>query len=153
MSFRFTWLNGLWLICPLLAWNLLLGPHMTDPRITSDANSPRGLLLAENITRIVVFVSPLLLPLQMKYIWNKTGLVIYILGTLLYFASWLPLLAAPHSSWSNSPAGLLAPRLIPLLPFLGLALIGENWPYGLISAAFVMLHTWHGVQNLVIPTT
>ncbi len=153
MSLRFIWWNCFWLVIPLLAWNLLLGPHITDPRISADANSPKGLLLAENITRIVVFVLPLLFPLRMKDIWNKTGLVVYILGTLLYFTSWLPLLVFPHSTWSNSPAGLLAPRLTPLLPFLGLALIGESWPYSLISAAFVILHTWHGIQNLVILTT
>jgi hypothetical protein len=78
----------------------------------------------------------------------KTGLIIYIAGTLVYFASWLPLLLAPGSAWSNSPAGLLAPRLTPLLSFLGIALLGNSWPYGLTSAVFIIFHTWHGVQNL-----
>ena len=48
----------------------------------------------------------------------------YILGTLVYFASWLPLFMAPASAWSTSPAGLMAPRLTPFLSFLGIAIIG-----------------------------
>ena len=55
--------NGLWLILPLLVWNLILGARITDPRVTSDAHSPHWLLLAENATRILVFAVPLLIPL------------------------------------------------------------------------------------------
>ena len=81
---------------------------------------------------------------------SKLGLGVYVAGTILYFASWLPLLLAPDSAWSLSPAGLLAPRMTPLLPFLGIALIGRSWSYALISLVFVILRTWHGVQNLYI---
>lgn len=55
---------------------------------------------------------------------------------------------APSSAWSNSAIGLLAPRLTPLLPFLGIALIGHAWPYSVVSLAFIVFHTWHGIQNL-----
>jgi hypothetical protein len=98
--------------------------------------------------RIFVFLLPLLLPLQLEGDTSKAGLWIYILGTLIYFASWLPFLLAPQSAWSNSLAGLLAPRLTPFLIFIGVALIGHSWPYGFISAIFIFLHTLHGVQNL-----
>ena len=140
--------NCFWLILPLLVWNILLGPRITDKRITSDAHSPRWLLIAENITRILVFALPLLIPLQAKDTLSRSGLIIYVLGTLVYFASWLPLLLAPHSHWRNSTPGLLAPRLTPFLSFFGIALIGSSWPYGLVSAVFIFVHTWHGIQNL-----
>jgi len=52
------------------------------------------------------------------------------------------------AAWSNSPFGLLAPRLTPFLPFLGIAVIGHSWPYGLVSVVFIFLHTWHGIKNL-----
>ncbi len=148
MKFDIRLLNCLWLILPIVIWNLILGPRITDARIISDSYSPKGLLIAENVMRIFVFVLPLLMPLQLKDITSKTGLWIYILGTLIYFASWLPLLFAPQSAWSNSSAGLLAPRLTPFLAFLGIALIGHSWPYGVIAALFTIIHTWHGVQNL-----
>lgn len=140
--------NCFWLLLPLLAWNILLGPKITQEAITSDANSPTWLLVAENFTRMIVFALPLLFPLQLKDSWSKAGLAIYLAGTLIYFASWLPLLLAPASPWSNSPIGLLAPRLTPFLPFFGIALLAHSWPYALISAVFIALHTCHGIQNL-----
>ncbi|PKO01042.1 MAG: hypothetical protein CVU42_00945 [Chloroflexi bacterium HGW-Chloroflexi-4] len=148
MKFDIRILNCLWLIIPLLVWNIILGPRIVDARITSDLNSPKWLLISENIVRIFVFVLPLLLPMQLKDASSKAGLWIYIIGTLIYFASWLPILLAPQSKWSNSIAGLLAPRLTPFLSFLGLAFIGLSWQYALFAAAFILLHTWHGVQNL-----
>jgi hypothetical protein len=148
LKIEFRLLNCLWLIVPLLVWNLVYGPKITDPRITSDAHSPAWLLIAENITRIIVFALPLLLPLQLREPLSKTGLAIYIVGTLIYFASWMPFLLAPDSTWSNSTLGLLAPRLTPLLCFLGIALIGHSWPYGVLTAVFIAIHTWHGIQNL-----
>jgi hypothetical protein len=148
MQFRLVWLNCFWLIAPLLIWNLIYGPKLTDPRITSDAHSPAWQLIAENITRIGVFMLPLLIPLQFREPLSKAGLAIYIVGTLIYFASWLPLLFAPHSVWSNSPLGLLAPALTPFLAFLGIALIGQSWLYGALATVFIGFHTWHGIRNL-----
>jgi len=106
------------------------------------------MLIVESVVRILVFALPLLIPLQVKDIWSKAGLAVYIAGTLVYFVSWLPLILAPGSAWSTSPAGLLAPRLTPILSFLGIALIGGSWPYGLVATVFIFFHTWHGLQNL-----
>ncbi len=148
MKLELRLLNGLLLLLPLLAWNLVLGSRLTQEAITSDAHSPKWLLVAESIARVLVFIFPLLLPIQLKDAWNKAGLAVYCLGILIYFGSWLPLLLAPDSAWSQSAAGLLAPRLTPFLPFLGIALVCNAWPYGVISAVFIFFHTWHGIQNL-----
>ena len=148
MRLAFRPLGAYLLVLPLLAWNLVLGPSLVDPRLTSDAHSPAWLLAAEGITRILCFAFPLLLPLQGRHPRHKAGWAIYALGTLVYFASWLPLIWAPASAWSNAAAGLLAPRLTPFLPFLGIALIGDAWPYSALTAAFILLHGWHGIQNL-----
>jgi len=148
MRFELRLLNCFWLLLPLLLWNFLLGPKITIDKILSDTHSPQWLLALENITRLVVFILPLLIPLVLNDRLSKIGLALYIAGTLIYFVSWLPLLLSPHSSWSTSAAGLLAPRLTPLLPFLGIAMIGHNWIYGIISILFIFLHTWHGIYNL-----
>jgi hypothetical protein len=142
------WLNCLWLLVPLLVWNLVLAPKITLEKVVSDAYSPTWLLAAENITRIIIFAFPLLLPLQIQDGPSKMGLAIYVVGTLVYFASWLPLIWMPYSTWSQSATGLLAPRLTPLLPFLGIALIGRSTPYAVLSVFFISLHAWHGIQNL-----
>jgi hypothetical protein len=73
---------------------------------------------------------PLFIPLQVDDRLSQTGLWVFILGILVYFVTWLPLILSPDSGWSTSAVGLLAPRLTPLLPFLGIAVIGHNWPYG-----------------------
>jgi len=146
------WLTCLWLMLPLLAFNLVLRARITDPRVTSDAHSPQWLLVAENGTRILIFALPLLISLPHGADWQsalpKAGLAVYILGTLVYFFSWLPLLFAQASAWSNNPAGLLAPRLTPYLSFLGISLRGGSWLYGGIATVFIFLHAWHGKQNL-----
>ena len=148
MKFEIRLLNCLWLIVPLLIWNIVLGPKLTDPRLTSNANSPAWQLIVENIVRILVFIMPLLIPLQIRDGVSRTGLIVYIVGTLVYFASWLPLMFAPQSPWSMSAIGALAPFVTPLAVFGGIALIGGSWGYGVISAVFIFLHTWHGVQNI-----
>ena len=148
MKFELRWLNCLWLMVPLLAWNIIIAPKITLERVISDSNSPGWLLLAENIARVIVFAVPLLLPLQIRDTMSKTGFAVYIIGTLIYFASWLPLIWMPDSAWSQSAAGLLAPRLTPFLSFLGIALIGHSAPYAVFSVIFIALHTWHGIQNL-----
>ena len=148
MKLELRLLNCFWLLIPLLVWNILLGPRITNEKIISDAFSPQWLLILENITRLAVFLLPLIIPLQLDDEQNKMGLIVFIAGTLIYFASWLPLLLAPLSNWSTSTAGLLAPRLTPLLPFIGSALIGDSWTYAVVSSVFIFLHTWHGIQNL-----
>jgi hypothetical protein len=148
MKFQIQWRNCFWLLLPLLVWNIFLSPAVTIEKVISDANSPGWLLLAENITRILVFVLPLFLLLRVKDNLSKIGLVIYLAGLLIYFATWVPLILMPDAVWSQSAVGLLAPRITPFLPFLGIALISHSLAYGVISAIFILLHTWHGIQNL-----
>lgn len=148
MQVQWRWRNCFWLMLPLLAWNIILAPEITAEKIIADTNSPVWLLVAENLTRVLVFALPLLLPLQMHDKYSKVGLAMYLLGTFLYFASWMPLVWLPEFAWSQSAIGLLAPRLTPFLPFLGIALIGRSMPYAAVSALFIFLHTWHGIQNL-----
>lgn len=141
-------LNCFWLMLPLLAWNLILGPKISDPRITSDDHSPKGLLIAENVMRMVVFALPLLISIRLGDSTRTAGMILYVVGTLVYFISWLPLILAPKPTWSNTTNGLLAPRITPLFAFLGIALIGRSWLYGLLAVLFIALHLWHGIQNI-----
>jgi len=140
--------NCFWLVIPLLAWNIALAPKLTLVEVTSDAHSPAWLLAAENLTRIVVFAFPLLLALQVKDRLGKTGLAIYLVGILIYFASWIPLVWIPQSNWSQYSAALLMPRITPLLAFMGIALIGHSRFYAFATVVFIILHTIHGIQNL-----
>jgi hypothetical protein len=148
MKLELTWLNCFWLVLPLLIWNILFGARITQEQITSDAHSPAWLLGAENIFRLATFMLPLLLRVNFEASLGKIGMGIYSIGTLIYFASWLPLMLAPQSAWSRSIAGLFAPRLTPYLSLLGIAFIAQSWLYALLAAIFIFFHTWHGIQNM-----
>jgi len=141
-------LNCIFLLVPLLIWNIILGPKIAQEAVISDAHSPKWLLLMEGVTRMAVFILPLFIPLQLSERLGKIGFGVYLVGTMIYFASWIPLLLSPKSSWSTSAAGLLAPRLTPLLTFIGIALIGHSWVYAGLVFLFISAHTWHGVHNL-----
>lgn len=148
MKIELTFANCFWLIVPLLAWNIIFGPKITQEAITSDAHSPAWLLGAENVFRILTFFLPLLLRMRVADSMGKIGLAVYMIGTLIYFASWIPLMIAPQSAWSQSIPGLFAPRLTPWIALLGVALVAHSWPYGVLATLFIFLHTWHGIQNL-----
>ena len=148
MKIELTFANCFWLIVPILAWNIAFGARITQEAITSDAHSPAWLLGAENVFRIATFVLPLLLRMKFGDTVGKIGLAVYIVGTLIYFASWLPLMNAPLSAWSQSIPGLFAPRLTPWIALLGVALVAHSWQYGAVATVFIFFHTWHGIQNL-----
>jgi hypothetical protein len=111
MNLSLTWLNCFWLSLPLLAWNLLLGSKLTQEQIASAAHSPAWLLGAENVFRLATFSLPLFLRLQLDSNLGKIGLAVYLLGRLVYFASWILLIWAPQAAWSQSLPGLFAPPL------------------------------------------
>ena len=148
MKLELTWVNNFWLLLPLLAWNIIFGSKITQEQITSDAHSPDWLLGAENIFRLTTFILPLFLIMKFDTSFGKIGLTVYIIGTLIYFVSWLPLMYVPQSAWSQSIPGLFAPRLTPLIALLGVALIAGSWSYGFLATIFIFFHTWHGIQNL-----
>jgi len=148
MRLELTFVNCFWLLLPLLVWNIIFGAKITQEKITSDANSPAWLLGAENIFRLATFILPLFLRMRFNSGFGEIGLAVYIIGTLIYFASWLPLMYAPRSFWSQSIPGLFAARLTPLIAFFGIAIIAESYPYGFLATTFIFFHTWHGIQNL-----
>ncbi|MFC1996709.1 hypothetical protein ACFLXI_03755 [Chloroflexota bacterium] len=69
-------------------------------------------------------ILPLLMPLHWDTPQAIAGIVVYLIGLLVYFASWLPLKFSPDSIWSNSLSGFLAPAYTPLFWLIGITLIG-----------------------------
>jgi hypothetical protein len=69
----------------------VLEPLITQAAITSDAHSPKWLLMAENVVRVLVYALPALMPLPGRAEWQsalpRAGLIIFVLRTLVYFAT------------------------------------------------------------------
>jgi hypothetical protein len=133
---------------PILLLNLLLTDRLPRAMFGRDVfwhHIPPVVAYGENTLRVVVIVVPLLIPLR----WRPVGLAVYAAGLLLYVACWLALIGWPHSAWSTSAAGLLAPAYTPIVWAAGIGLIGQprlghhtlpGWLYPASAALFTAFH-------------
>jgi hypothetical protein len=153
-SFQKYFFNCFLLTIPILAWNLIFAnklPKVFQPEIFWN-DIPTFLSYGENISRTIVFIFTALMPLKILTKTQEKGVFLYVLGTLIYFASWLLLIYFPNSLWSNSIFGFLAPAYTPLIWLVGIGLIGDSmyfnipykkWSFMTISAVFLIFHNAH----------
>ncbi len=147
-------LNCFLLMLPIMIWNIALTnklPQEFQPEIFWN-EVPAWLKYGENISRILIFILTILMPLRISDSIQQKGLLLYIGGTLLYFASWLLLIYLPDSGWSNSIFGFMAPAYTPLLWLTGIGVIGDSfyfnlpyrrWFFILTALLFLVFHNWH----------
>jgi hypothetical protein len=145
------------LLLPAAAWNILLAKYLPPAFQPNEfgRDMPAPMVFAENGLRVAVFVLPFLMPLDMAAPGAGRALLLYAVGTLLYFASWLPLIWFPGSRWSRRPLGFAAPAYTPLLWLLGIALLGDRlfwdtfyrgWMYLVLCVAFLTTHITHTMR-------
>jgi hypothetical protein len=152
--------NGYILILPILVWNLIFTsklPLAYAPR-SFNSNIPSFLLIGENIFRTIIFIFPFLfkinINLTLTLTQGKQGLIVYLFGSLLYYASWLLLIYSPNSLWSKSLFGFAAPAYTPIIWFVGIALMVDSyyfkitynkWHFILLCIIFSIFHVTHSV--------
>jgi hypothetical protein len=145
------------LIIPALILNLLWASRLPLMwRFESFWNDiPPAIAYGEIISRPVVNVLPVFMPLRVSTKSQKSGLVIYIIGILSYFWAWVLMVYFPNSTWSTSLAGSTATAWTSLLWLLGIGLIGDSlylsipyrsWVYISMSMIFSAFHTTHAVM-------
>jgi hypothetical protein len=120
--------NSFLLTIPILLWNIVLAdklPKAYQPEIFWD-NIPLLVTYGENIARLLMFLFITLMPLNISTNTQKKGFMLYVVGALVYFASWLVLIYFPTSMWSTSVFGFLAPACTPLFWLIGIGLIGNS---------------------------
>ena len=66
-------LNCFWLLVPVLLWNLVLAPRLTQEGFRSDEKVASWVLGPEGVLRFVGFADPLLLPLQAHSAASRVG--------------------------------------------------------------------------------
>jgi len=148
--------NGYIAIFPILVWNILLTSKLPSAYAPSLFNSgiPFTIIIGENLFRSVIFLLPLFFRLNIASSLEKKGLIIYSFGVTLYFLSWLMLIFAPNSGWSNSVMGFTAPAYTPIIWLVGLSLMVDSyyfklaykkWHFILPSIAFSIFHALHSV--------
>ena len=148
--------NGYIAIFPILAWNIQLTsklPLAFDPK-SFNSNIPFAVITGENIFRSIVFTMPLFFKLNITPLLAKKGLIVFSFGVVLYFSSWLMLIYAPDSAWSNSIFGFVSPACTPIIWLVGLSLMVDSyyfklayskWHFIMPSIAFTIFHVSHTV--------
>lgn len=149
-------MNCFILVLPILIWNISLTDKL-PVNYQQDVFSrgiPAYITLGENVTRIVIFSLAFLMPLNLRSDRQRLGLCIYVIGLLLYFASWSILIIFPNNTWSESMLGFSAPAYTPAIWLLGICLIGDSfyfslpfrrWPFIALSVAFLAFHISHTI--------
>lgn len=142
------------LLIPVFIWNVVFVSYLPPAFAPSEfwRDIPHVLVAVENSLRLVVFTLPFIMPLSVSSAQQRTRLVVFIAGNLVYFASWIVLIAMPDSLWSQSALGFLAPSYTPIIWFAGLALLGRRifwgsfyrwWMYLALSGLFLVAHVTH----------
>ncbi len=142
------------LLLPAIAWNLAFTSTLMPAYAMAEfwRDIPAPLAFAENALRAVVFGLPFAMPLHLTSTRERSALAVFVLGTLVYFASWLPLMYWPQSAWSASVLGSLAPTWTPIVWLPALAMLGQRlfwgkryrwWMYLLACIGFLAAHVGH----------
>ena len=142
------------LLVPASIWNIALTERLPSPFAPAEfwRDIPAPLAWAENSLRVAVFVLPFLMPLNLAAPGRMRALLIFVVGSLVYFASWLMLSLFPASAWSTSALGFAAPAYTPIIWLLGIALLGRQlfwgtfyrwWMYFALAVAFLATHISH----------
>ena len=154
MSIKKYFFNCFLLLVPILLWNVLLIDNLPKGYSSNIfwKDIPNLVGYSENILRVVVFALPSVMILSIRTRGQKTGLWFFLLGSAVYFLSWMAVISYPESEWSQSTMGFMAPAYTPIIWLIGIGLIGNHsflripnmtTLYIGISLLFVAVHTLH----------
>jgi hypothetical protein len=147
--------NGVFLLLITMLWNIIFYEYLPETFSLENfrRDIPALVLTGENIFRILTFGFTILLLLGLQDKAQKTGLVLYIVGVIIYFASWAAQMFLSDTQWSQSLLGYTAPAYTSIIWLLGIGLLGKELvikriPYNRIvfitlSIIFVVFHTAH----------
>jgi hypothetical protein len=149
--------NGVFLLLITMLWNIIFYEFLPETYSLENfrRNVPAVVLTGENAFRILTFSFTILLLRGLEERAQKIGLILYIGGVILYFASWAAQMFLPDSLWSQSLPGYAAPAYTSIIWLLGIGLLGRELvikriPYNRIvfisiSIVFVIFHTAHAI--------
>jgi len=107
----------------------------------------------ETIARIITIASSVIMAIKLDNKIGKAGLIVYIIGILIYFCSYFIVIKIPSISFHNNFIVLLSPYWTSVIWLIGIGLLGNklfiNIPYHytayiIISIVFAIIHSIHG---------
>ncbi len=146
--------NGYILFIPILLWNVFLPKYLPPAyEIKSfNTNIPKLISIGELLGRLCVFGLPLFMKLNFSTPSGKMGIMLFLIGVLIYFSSWIVLIIFPDSMWSRSFLGFTAPAYTVIIWLVGFSLIADsfyfkisynNLYYIIPSVLFLIFHFSH----------
>jgi hypothetical protein len=136
--------NGFVLIVPLLVWNAVMWPRLPAGAGGGQA-VPLLLDVAEQGLRLIVVAMPLWLRLEYSGRRGVVGLLLYGIGLVVYALTWIPWFLDPEQV---SLLLLLGPAVTPLMVLAGIAVLARSPAYGIVAAAFTLIHAVHAAVQL-----
>lgn len=148
--------NGYITIIPILLWNIIFFsklPNLYDPQYFN-SNIPLFISICENFFRAIIFILPLFFKIQLNNLIGKVGGIIYIIGSIFYYSSWLLLIYAPNLQWCKSIFGFTAPAYTIIIWLIGISLMADSyyfkisfskWHFILPSLGMLFFHVYHTI--------
>jgi len=142
--------NCFWFFMPVIVFNIIFTKYLPEFYLRK-INHP--VVTMETIARIVTIVFSVIMAIRMDNKIGKIGLVVYIIGVLVYFCSYFVVIKIPAVSFHNNYIVLLAPYWTSVLWLIGIGLVGNklfiNMPYHysayiIVSIVFAIIHSIHG---------
>jgi len=135
---------------PILLFNILFFKKLPSHYLK---NISHPIIIIETITRIITIAFSIIMAVNIQDKTGKIGLIIYIIGIIIYFTSYFIEIYFPNTLFGDTIIFILAPYWTSVIWLIGIGLLGNrlfvNIPYHftvylIISIIFATIHTIHG---------
>lgn len=142
--------NCFWLFIPVIIFNIIFTKYLPEHYLR---NINHNIVTIETIARIITIAFSVIMSLKLDTKTSKIGLIVYIIGILIYFCSYFIVIKFPATLFNNNIIVLLAPYWTSVLWLIGIGLLGNKLfinisfhytVYIIISIIFTIVHSIHG---------
>jgi len=135
---------------PILIFNILFFKKL-PPHYLKNISHP--IIIAETIARIITIAFSVIMAINIQNKTGKIGLIIYIIGVIIYFTSYFIEIYFSDKLFSRNIIFILAPYWTSVIWLTGIGLLGNRLfvdiPYHftvylILSIIFTVIHTIHG---------
>ena len=142
--------NCFWFFLPVIIFNIIITKHLPEFYLK---NISHPIVIIEMIVRMITILFSAIMMISLDNKTGNIGLVVYIVGVLIYFVSYIIVIKVPIVSFHNNLFIILAPYWTSILWLIGIGLLGNklfiSMPYHYmvyitLSIVFVMIHSYHG---------
>jgi len=142
--------NCFLLFIPILVFNILFFKKLPSHYLK---NISHPIIILETIARIITMAFSIIMAINIQIKTGKIGLMIYIIGSIIYLTSYFIEIYFPNALFSRKVIFVLAPYWTSVIWLTGIGLVGNrlsiNVPYHfavylVLSIIFATIHTIHG---------